>query len=447
MQPAEMGLSHSIRYSIRAAGAGIVLLAACVRVCVAGSVDLGEAERLLRSGETAQALTLLEAEEAALAGDARFDALLGSALLRSGQPARASLALERATVTDPSLAGARLDLAIAYYDMGAQEDARQTLLALRTQDPPAEAAQVIDDYLARIERGRAPRRLRFDLALASGYDSNANNAASLGEFLGFTLTPTSRATESEYYELDAGAGIVQPLRGGLALDAQLGLRQRVNPRASFVDSTGGDAALSLRHDGALATAAATLVGYRLDTDGEMNSRGGGIAARYDRALGPRLSLGGFARAIAVRYGEDLEVKDVDAVMGGIDVARALGSGARGAFRAGIRLGRDTPQVDDSPYGRTEYGVDASATWRFSARLAGRLALEWMRSDYDDPFFAELLAEPRADRLTQLRAGAEWAAGETWSLNAGLTLAQNETNVDLYAYDRVAIELAAVRRWR
>src|SRR4030095_8763907 len=127
-------------------------------------------------------------------------------LLGAGEPARASVALERATSTDPSLAGARLDLGIAYYRMGARDDARRTLLAVRELDPPPDAMRAVDEYLARIARDEARRKLRFDLALTSGYDTNPNAATTLDQFLGFVLTPASRASESAFYELTAGGG-------------------------------------------------------------------------------------------------------------------------------------------------------------------------------------------------------------------------------------------------
>ena len=209
---------------------------------------LADADALLSAGQAEAAVALLAPLEQERAGEPAYDAAYGTALLQAGHAARASVALERATTVDPARAGARLDLAIAYFEMGALEDSRQALLALRALAPPPQAAQLIDDYLERIARATARRRWSADLAFGGGYDSNANSATSLDEFLGFTLTETSREAASVYYELAANGGIAQPLARGFNFDAQLSLRARNNPQADFVDSTAAQALFGVHQD-------------------------------------------------------------------------------------------------------------------------------------------------------------------------------------------------------
>jgi tetratricopeptide (TPR) repeat protein len=416
-------------------------------LCARADALLDEAAALLAAGQPADAVALLEPHELARAGDPDYDALLGAALLQAGDAARASLALERATTAGPGLAGARLDLAIAYFRMGAREDARQTLLALRELDPPAEAARAIDTLLTEIDRGERRVQLSLDVALASGYDSNANGATALDEFLGFTLTETSREASSDFYEAAARAGVRVPVgERGLSFDTGLGLRTRVNPDAGFVDATSGDLSLGISHDTARAARALGLFAYRLDADGELNSRGAGLFARWQRALRERLSVGGFARAVAVRYGDGLEIKDVDAVVVGAELAHVWGPAGNGGVRVDLYGGRDSPQQDGSPYGRDLYGIDAGMSWRFSDALAGQLGAGWMRSDYDDAFFPQAIADDRRDERTQARAAVEWAWRPAWILAAELSWTRNSTNVDIFEYDRVALRLAALRRF-
>jgi tetratricopeptide (TPR) repeat protein len=420
---------------------------------MAASVDgacadvLAEATALLDAGRADAAVAVLAPLEAAHAGDAGYDAALGAALLRSGQAARASVVLERATAVDPALAGARLDLGIAYYQMGAREDARRTLLAVRELDPPPEAARAVDEYLARIARDEARRRLRFDLALTGGYDSNPNSATTLDQFLGFVLTPASRASESAFYELTAAGGLFQPLRGSLALDSQLTFATRANPQAEFVDSASGQGAIALRHQLARSVRSLELIGYRLDVDSEMNSRGAGLGGRWTRAFGERWSGGAFARALAVRYGDALEIKDVDQAAGGLEVGRLWGAHARGSLNVTVQLGRDRPRDEASPWGRDLLGVDAGASWRVSARLLGQLGAGWLRSRYDDAFYPSVLDEKRDDTLVLARARLQWQLTKAWSLDTQLSWQRNRSNVEVYAYDRTALQLGAWRQWR
>lgn len=424
----------------------------CLTVCIyaageARADEVADADAFLKSGRADAAVALLAPLEEERAGEAAFDAALGAAWLQAGDPARASVALERAVFADPTLAGARLDLAIAYYRMGSVEESRATLLALRALDPPPEAARQIDEYLARIEHAGAQRAWRFASSLASGYDSNANSATARDEFLGFTLTETSRAAESAFYELGADGGVTEPLAPGLSLDADVGLRHRANPDASFVDTTAAQAALGIRHEREMTLRSLSLVGYRLDTDGELNSSGAGVNARYQTAIGARTSIGGFAGALAIRYGSDLDEKNVDEIGLGFVLARLWSPSRRGVVRAELQLGRDSPTHEGSPYGRHLYGIDAALSWRFSTRLAGELGAAWLRSEYDEAFFTDVLDDDRRDTLTRARAGLGWRFGEAWSLDADVSLARNTTNVDVFEYDRVAFTLAATHAWR
>ena len=445
----EVGPSRLNHRPSRARGACALLacLAMAAPIDEACADALAEAAALLDAGRPDAAVAVLAPLEQARAGEAQYDAALGAALLGTGQPARASVALERATAVAPALAGARLDLGIAYYQMGAREDARRTLLAVRELDPPPDAARAVDEYLARIAREEAQRRLSFDLALTGGYDSNPNAATTLDQFLGFVLTPASRASESSFYELTAAGGLFQPLRGSLALDTQLTFSARTNPQADFVDTASGQGAIALRQQLARSLRSLELIGYRLDLDGELNSRGAGVGGRWVRVLGERWNAGGFARALAVRYGDVLEVKDVDQIAGGFEFARLWGPQARGGVHANLQLGRDRPREDASPWGRDLYGIDAGASWHFSARLLGQLGAGWLRSRYDDAFFPSVLDEIRSDTLVLARAQLQWQVTKAWSLDTQLSWSRNRSNVEVYAYDRTALQLGAWRQWR
>lgn len=448
-QIGEAGLSQ-LHLSLRRARANACWTCACLLFSAArcfGQGDvIADADAMLRTGRADEAVVLLLPLEQERAGEPAFDAALGAALLQAGDARRASLVLERATTVAPALAGARLDLAIAYYRMGALEDARQAFTTLRSLAPPPEAAQVIDDYLTRIEHDAAHRRWSFDLALASGYDSNANSATSLNEFLGFTLTETSRATESAFYEVLARGNVAQPVARDLTLDAQLSLRHRTNPQADFVDATGAELTLGLRQETLRGARSLGLVGYRLEADGELNSDGAGIGARYQRMLRPRSSVGGFAHLLAIRYGEELEVKDVDQLLGGFELAHQWGPRGQATVRADLQLGRDSPRDDASPYGRRLYGVDAGMDWRFSAGVVGQLGAGWLRSDYDDAFYPSVIASDRSDTLTQASASLQWELGSAWLLGGELSYSRNDTNVDVFAYDGGAVRITARRQW-
>src|SRR4051794_36512227 len=73
------------------------------------------ARQLLAAGNAAQAYAQLEPLQDKLAGQAEFDYVFGVAALDSGHIDEAIIAFERVLALVPNHAGARMDLARAYY--------------------------------------------------------------------------------------------------------------------------------------------------------------------------------------------------------------------------------------------------------------------------------------------------------------------------------------------
>src|SRR4051812_25986551 len=77
------------------------------------------AKQLLAAGNAKEAFATLDPLQATYAGQPEFDYLLGVAALDSGRIDDAIIAFERVLAVMPNHAGARMDLARAYYAAGA----------------------------------------------------------------------------------------------------------------------------------------------------------------------------------------------------------------------------------------------------------------------------------------------------------------------------------------
>lgn len=132
------------------------------------------AQRLLAAGNAKQAYAELSAVADQLAGNLEFDYLLGVAALDSGKIDEAIIAFERVLAINPNHAGAKLDLARAYFTSGAFDLAEATFENLKLSNPPPLALQSINRYLAAIqERKKATRSgLSGYGELNLGYDTN-----------------------------------------------------------------------------------------------------------------------------------------------------------------------------------------------------------------------------------------------------------------------------------
>jgi tetratricopeptide (TPR) repeat protein len=156
---------------------------------------LREADALLKGGKPADAYNLLEPKEADYSGEIAFDYLLGIAALDSGKPDRATIAFERVLAVNPNFAGARIDLARAYFAMGSDDLAKNEFETVLTQDPPEPTAAVIRRHLEVIaERQKAKiQQLTAYLETNVGHDSNITAATpdNIGGVAGILNIPRS----------------------------------------------------------------------------------------------------------------------------------------------------------------------------------------------------------------------------------------------------------------
>lgn len=113
---------------------------------------IAQARQMVINGQMQDAYDALSPHEFQLAGDPDYDYLLGTAAVDTGHADLAIFSLERALEQRPSFAGARVELARAYYEIGDNEKARYHFNYLLGQNPPPAVQQVITSYLRSIDR-------------------------------------------------------------------------------------------------------------------------------------------------------------------------------------------------------------------------------------------------------------------------------------------------------
>ncbi len=424
----------------------LVLVVAAVADVGASEEALRQAESLINAGQHQEARAILDPLEADYIGDPRYDYLAGLALLETGESGRAVLALERAIAADPRFAGARLDLARAYYASGSYGEARREFETLRDENPPPAARRAIDDYLALIANRQRRLRMEYRLGSRAGYDSNANSATAENDFLGFDLIERSRETSSPFGEVSGGITLLKPLSRRLLLDTRLNLRQRNNPDASFVNSRGGDISVGLRRISERSRQSLRLQTYRVDVDGEKNSDGVALSGSWDRQVRRNLRLGLLGRLGQVRFGEELRVKDANQILAGLTARWSFGGG-RGEVGGSLLAGSDDPRESESRYARDLLGLRFDAGWNFGPQFRAQFTAGLMESDYDSVFFEQEFDSPRSDTLTNAAIRLDWRISPKWLMSHVVAYTNNDTDVKIFAYERVETSLSFNRYWR
>lgn len=403
------------------------------------------AEAQMSSRDFSGAYERLKPLEAEFAGDPDFDYLFGIACLDSGHPSEAVFSLQRAVAANPGFAGARLELARAYYTVGDDQDALREFEIVSRQKPPPQAAAAIAQYRAAIENRTVAERpaWRAVADVSGGYDSNANGGTDSGEFLGFTLNDASRRNESSFFGARAEAGYSLPLRPNLRWQSGLELSHRHYPQASFVDASIAELGTGLVVSDGGWSGSANLSARALNLDGDFNQATYAADLGGRRVLSDTLAVLGSLRAARLSYDQDVDVQDVDQLVGGLALQWRLDPASGLELVLGPVLGQEDARQASSPYGRDLAGGRASLSGAY-AGSRWRASLGGLNSDYDGQFFGR----SREDRqwAAQVEVEVPKIVG-SWMLRPSLAWVDNRSNLGLFDYERVEASLSLVRGFR
>ena len=429
-------------WTVAAAGqdAGLATVTVQVQLDAETQRLLSEAETLIGRGQNDEAFGLLSTRELELAGNPLYDYLLGIAALDSGRYGEAIFSLQRTLDVQPDFSGARMALARAHYEAGEKVQARALFMQLLDEQPPVAVRQVVDQYLAAIDRPpKAHSRFTPFIETIVGYDSNANASTDDLGFLGFTLTPNSIGTSSPFAELAAGFDWFRQSSPQSAWFARLRAGHRDNPDASFVDASTARAQAAFAWRRGSFHGRAGLDGYWGARDGHFNEKYGGVNMELGRRIGDRWDISANVRYGAQRYVDNIGILDVDRLLYSVGLTRRVMSHA--SVRFDLIGGDDSEREVGSPYGNSKVGgrisINAPVTKR--SRVFGSFG--YLETDYDGLFFGA----PREDEQVTAMLQVEFR-----DVLPGLTIiprilyVDNDSDVDLYKYDRT--EAGVLIRW-
>ena len=420
----------------------LIMLAATSATALAEDPDLAKAQELLNAGRAAEAYTLLAPHEDAQAGDTRFDYLLGVSALDSGKPDKATLAFERVLAVDPNFAGARLDMARAYFQLGDLSRAKAEFETVLKLNPPEAARLTIDRYLEAIaQREKAKQTVATAFAeFTIGHDSNVNNSTSQAQIavpalgnLVFTLNPTNVQRSDSYALLAAGADIAHEFSPGYAVFGGASGRFRSNSSADQFDykSAEGHGGIAISGQSTLFKAILSAENFYLDNAANRNSVGLGADLRYQ--INPANFANVFGQHTRYRFQtEALSVNSFDQTLIGVGWQRLFDDG-RSVFSATVFGGKE-----DAVNGRADGDKDI-----LGLRLGGQLNLRenldvfasggWQHGDYKQQNVA--FQTTREDKLVDAVAGFVWRLDKAWSVRPQVLYIQNDSNIPIYAYKR------------
>lgn len=423
-----------------------------------------DAEALMKAGRPADAYNLLTPLEFDRSGEVRFDYLIGIAALDSGKPDKATLAFERVLAVDPNFAGARLDMARAYFQLGDLPRAKTEFETVAKQNPPEAARATIQKYLDAIAAQQASKQTRFSAYIEGGlgHDSNVNNSTSQSQIsvpafgnLVFTLSPTNLKTADNYYGIATGGEISHNLNTAWGLYVGADVRQRGNNTQTRFDTLSLDGRAGVTY-----------------TPSEKNIfRIGGMKGRYNLARTHNRGSSGFSvdwrhvysainqLSFFAQYGRNLfadatmKVEDFNQTTLGTGWLHVLADGKYVLFGGlfGAKENDVAPITLTNPIGGRADGnkrtlglrVGGQAATSEALELFGNFGGQWGSYDKTNAAFLQ----KRKDRQWDISAGANWHWNKDWTLRPQLSYSRNSSNIVIYGYNRMDVSLTIRRDFR
>ncbi|MBV8665472.1 MAG: tetratricopeptide repeat protein [Burkholderiaceae bacterium] len=422
---------------------------------------LEQARTLMAQGNARAAYAMLEPLEFDRAGDVEFDTLLGVAALDSGSPDKATLAFERVLAVDPNAAGARLDLARAYFALGDLPRARQELDLLTANNPPPAARVVIDKYKAAIAE-REKKKATTTTAYAEGFIGYDNNITSVvsdfgGAVLasynlaGFLPTGNSVMRTSSIFGAAGGFAVDHrvddhwSLAGGL--DAHYrGVTQDDNYSSEELDAR----ASAARSSGADTwRAGITLQDFLQRTDVPTDNRNAiGLNFEWRHTYNDYNQGSVFGVVTRQRY-PDIAVDDINSTIVGAGWLHLFQGPHHGLMYANLIVGQENainPLVNGSDNSRRDAGG------RLYMQLSANDQVDWFanfgllqRSDRS-PYARAITVEYGNDHLSDATVGCTWRPYPQWSLRPQVSYSENRSNVALSDFHRLEALLTVRYEW-
>lgn len=421
-------------------------------LCVAAAQEpipiaevLSRARGLMREGRASEAYAMLAPLESDLAGNVDYDYLLGIAALDGGKPARATLALERVLAVDPDFAGARLDMARAYFALANYDQAKTEFEEVIKLNPPPTARLVVAKYLEAIEKRRKTKytTVRGYVETTVGYDNNVNNSTSVTEVyvpafhLSMTLSPTNVQTGDSYGRLAAGAALNHKIKPKLSSYFGVDAQKRQHARENEFDTDGFDLRGGLSFGERDSAIRVGLKGGRFWLDDSTSRNTVGADVEWRHPINSRDQNVLFGLYNQIRY-PDIKANNVDQLLCGFSWLRALDRPMKGSLLAGIYVGSENDTEGRADGAKLFSGLRVGGQADLNPKISVFAGLGVQLGNYDKRNAAFLCK--RKDWQSDARAGLNWRPAKGWSVKPQLTYMKNDSNIVIYKYDRTDVSI-------
>jgi len=374
---------------------------------------------LIAQGQFQQAYTIGQTNLFELEGEAEFDFLYGLAALETGRPNEAVFAFERIAYVFPDQQRVKLELARAYFLSNNLTAAALLFNEVLATDPAPNVSANITAFLELIEQREdaVNSTLTWYVNSNIGSDSNINSATELGIIstpIGdVELSASGQSIDDEFMDLGAGY---------------------FSTSAFDLDVLAGEAGYAVIRENVRLSVSGRA--QRVDLDDQEFQSSTSLLGTWQRNAGDGWSQGITAAYTAVRYdtstNPDNNLRDVNQILLSGNLGKSSG---RFLHNVSVYFGDEDAQRDaGSNNAQKFYGVAFSEQIQFRPGHVPYIRISFHKSE--NKSVAPVFNIDREDDTFSTSLGWIWQFNRNINITSDVTYTKNDSNIDLYAYDRV-----------
>lgn len=397
---------------------------------------------LSKAGKYEEAYQLGQKQLVKNAGSPSFDYWFGIAALKTDHASEATFAFERVLMFDPNNHAALLRLGQAQAAMGQQLRVKQTMTDLLTRRPSKSIVRQARKALGDVKnRGAGKRDKNYTAAyveLSAGSDSNVNSATDIEfhQLVGVILQLAGTALEASdsFSRLAMGISTKRTNSSIFWFGGINGYENRNSKYTTFntrsIKTYGGVGFRSGKNRFSFPLRYQTVT---LGGNSYMSYVAG--QAKWLRYVGNRYAFG--ASLELGQYTYDILDRDSSNTVVDFSMYRYATKRSRTKMSLGIYAGNESVDNPANDYLSHSFaGVVFGANYRFGKNHTPYVNLRFQKNDYEG--IPTGFTEARDETYVYAHLGWKWKMRKDATINIEGIYTNNDSNLDLYAYDRTQI---------
>ena len=430
----------------------LILLLLFANQVFADSPDLNQIKLLVDTGKSSEAYAIMAPEEENFSGNIDVDYIFAIAALDSGNVEKSISIFDRILSINPKFAGARIDLARAYFLMGNYNLARQELNIIQQENPPDLVRQEINNYLIAIDERTKPKvnTLTAYSELTYGYDTNVNAATSQSSIaipalnnLVVTLDSSNLETHSPSLTASTGAEMIHHVRPGIKLLAGVDLKKKKAFDSPSYSSASIDGHFGIRFGEEEDVVMLTAQKGRFYLGGISNRDSTSFTGQWMHAINPQNQAFLFASHSWIRYVEEsAKVENMNIFVGGGGWLHAFDRDAKFVMSPNLMVGQELDQENRLNGNKSFFGPRLACQYALKDNLSIFSSIGFQYGEYKTENSAFLVK--RHDYLYDASVGVQWKLNQAWFVRPQVSYIKNNSNIDIYKYERTDFSVSV--RW-